>query len=609
MMPPTAFLGRPSRWLTRLHEHRATISGAPNFAYEVCVSRVRDEQISGIDLSSWRLAFNGAEPVSPNTVRRFTRAFRKIRVSTAGDGAGIRSRRSGRVPHGAAARTRAAVRSRRARCVPAPRRSAAGAARRCVRARIRLERSGAARLSAAHRRRRRSRIARSPRRPRRIPRPVRDARLHAQSRKRPQRLFHGNWLDTGDLGYVVGGDLFITSRVKDLIKRAGRNIYPYEVEEAVGNLPGIRKGCVAAFGSSDAVARTEKLVVVAETVETAPDALAALREQHRPRGVGRARLRARRRCAGAARIGTQNVERQDPPRGVPRTVRARRTGPARRRRCRGRWCGSGGAASAGGASDAGCPTNCTRLWARCVFGVLAALVWPAVVLLPSKRMRWRAMRGAARLLFRLTAVPFTRARSRASADAPVRVRQQSCELSRRCCAGGGPADDVFVRRQRRAGAAVLSRGFFSSASAQASSSASMQRKACRMRNAITRVAEERRVGAVLPGGHADAHAGAAAVPHGRVRRGGRSRCADGAGHGTRNAFDPALRHLVRAPRRGFGRDRRTRVCGGSGLACDGATARAGARTRSSHGSASPTWRTSWRRCPAPGRIDQRLLRQ
>ena len=75
LMPPTAFLGRPSRWLTRLHEHRATISGAPNFAYEVCASRVRDEQIAGIDLSNWRLAFNGAEPVSPNTVRRFTERF------------------------------------------------------------------------------------------------------------------------------------------------------------------------------------------------------------------------------------------------------------------------------------------------------------------------------------------------------------------------------------------------------------------------------------------------------------------------------------------------------------------------------------------------------
>ena len=47
------------------------------------------------------------------------------------------------------------------------------------------------------------------------------------------------------------------------------------------------------------------------------------------------------------------------------------------------------------------------LWARCVFGILAALVWPAVVLLPSKQLRWRAMRAAARLLFRLTAIPFT----------------------------------------------------------------------------------------------------------------------------------------------------------------------------------------------------------
>jgi len=57
-----------------------------------------------------------------------------------------------------------------------------------------------------------------------------------------RRLFHDGWLDSGDLAYMAGNDVYITGRVKDIIIRAGRNIYPHELEEAIGNLPGIRKG-------------------------------------------------------------------------------------------------------------------------------------------------------------------------------------------------------------------------------------------------------------------------------------------------------------------------------------------------------------------------------
>ena len=63
------------------------------------------------------------------------------------------------------------------------------------------------------------------------------------------------------------GELFITGRRKDLIKKAGRNLYPQEVEEIVGALPGIRKGCVAAFGVPDPAIGTERLVVIAESRE------------------------------------------------------------------------------------------------------------------------------------------------------------------------------------------------------------------------------------------------------------------------------------------------------------------------------------------------------
>jgi 1-acyl-sn-glycerol-3-phosphate acyltransferase len=85
------------------------------------------------------------------------------------------------------------------------------------------------------------------------------------------------WMDSGDLGYVSEGELFITGRRKDVIIKGGRNLYPEGVEEVVGNTPGIRKGCVAAFGAADPEIGTERLVVVAESREKAPEARERLR--------------------------------------------------------------------------------------------------------------------------------------------------------------------------------------------------------------------------------------------------------------------------------------------------------------------------------------------
>jgi len=81
-------------------------------------------------------------------------------------------------------------------------------------------------------------------------------------------LFIGDWLDSGDLAYVADDDIFITGRNKDVIIRAGRNVYPHELEEAVGNIEGIRKGCVVAFAAKDQHYSTERLVVLAETRKT-----------------------------------------------------------------------------------------------------------------------------------------------------------------------------------------------------------------------------------------------------------------------------------------------------------------------------------------------------
>jgi acyl-CoA synthetase (AMP-forming)/AMP-acid ligase II len=75
LMPPVAFIQRPARWLRAISKYRATTSGGPNFGYEMCVVRHRAEQLEGVDLGSWRVAFNGAEPVRSHTLARFTEAF------------------------------------------------------------------------------------------------------------------------------------------------------------------------------------------------------------------------------------------------------------------------------------------------------------------------------------------------------------------------------------------------------------------------------------------------------------------------------------------------------------------------------------------------------
>ena len=130
-------------------------------------------------------------------------------------------------------------------------------------------------------------------------------------------MFAGNWLDTGDLAYLAEGKLYLTGRSKDVIIRGGRNFFPYELEEAVGALEGIRKGCVAAFGARDAAGGTERMVVLAETRETAP--------------ARRERLRARISELSVDLIGTPA---DDIVLAPPHTVLKTSSGKIRRAACR-----------------------------------------------------------------------------------------------------------------------------------------------------------------------------------------------------------------------------------------------------------------------------------
>src|SRR5690606_10577131 len=75
LMSPMSFLQKPYRWLDAIARHRGTTSGGPNFAYELCIEKITPEQRKGLDLSSWTVAFNGAEPVRHDTLERFAEMF------------------------------------------------------------------------------------------------------------------------------------------------------------------------------------------------------------------------------------------------------------------------------------------------------------------------------------------------------------------------------------------------------------------------------------------------------------------------------------------------------------------------------------------------------
>jgi len=278
LMSPLAFLARPARWLWAIHKHRGTLSAGPNFAYDLCTRRIDDRDLEGLDLSSWRVAFNGAEPVSAVTLARFSERFAPygFRPEAMAPVYGLAEAALGvafpvldRVPHIDDIQRESFMRSGRA--VPADKSDATalhfvacgqplpGYQIRIVdatghevgeRQEGRLEFQGPS-----------------------------TTRGYFHNPEATNRLFHGAWLDSGDMAYMVGSSVYLTGRAKDIIIRAGRNIYPHELEEAIGDIAGLRRGCVAVFGSPDPVTGTERLVVLAETRQTAPDVLVQLRSQ------------------------------------------------------------------------------------------------------------------------------------------------------------------------------------------------------------------------------------------------------------------------------------------------------------------------------------------
>lgn len=277
LMSPLAFLARPARWLRAISQHRGSLAAAPNFAYELCARKLDDDELQGIDLSSWRLAFNGAEPVSPATLEAFAQRF-----------APYGFRRTALTPVYGLAECSLAVAfpplergpkinrldrdtfMRRAVALPAgPGDGDPLEIPACGRAleghEMRVVDAAGAELGERE-------IGRLQ---------FRGPSATSGYYRNPEatrKLLQGEWLDTGDYAYLAEGEVYLTGREKDLIIRGGRNLYPYELEEAVGELPGVRKGCVAVFATAKA-GGSERLVVLAETREHDQAARQALRER------------------------------------------------------------------------------------------------------------------------------------------------------------------------------------------------------------------------------------------------------------------------------------------------------------------------------------------
>jgi 1-acyl-sn-glycerol-3-phosphate acyltransferase len=402
-MSPLSFLARPVRWLEAIHRHGGTISAAPNFAYELCLTRITDAQIAGLDLSRWRWALNGAEPVSPETLRRFAERFAP---------AGLRSEALAPVYGLAEAAVGLAFppagRGPRIDCIDRERFARAGYA-----LAVDCEDPQAMEVVACGRALPGYRV--------RVvdeaghERPERHEGLlefqgpsatqgYYRNPAATQALIRDGWHSTGDRAYLAGGDIHLTGRVKDLIIRGGRNLYPYEVEQALGEIPGVRKGCVVAFAAKDPELGSERLVILAESKERDPARRAELVRVLREHATDVLGL---------------------PPDELllvaPHAVLKTSSGKLRRAATRDRylagqlsepvhrpvWQLMRAAGSGLRARILSLPGQLYAGYAWAVFYLIAPWFWIGIMAIPTARLRWSLARVGIRLLRRLTFVRLT----------------------------------------------------------------------------------------------------------------------------------------------------------------------------------------------------------
>ena len=269
LMSPLDFLVRPAFWLQMLSRHRSTISVAPQFAYNLCTRKVRDEDLEGVDLSALRVLLNGAEPVDLDAVERFEERFA---------GAGLRPGTVmpcyGLAEHALCVSMHRRDRRRESRLLDPDGGTVSLADRDGEASGLRVASSGPAVAGTELR----------------IVAPPEDGDAAAMDPLGDGRLGEiavrsesvcggyvteagpreatdaGGWLRTGDLGFLSGGELYVVDRIKDMVIAGGRNIYPHDIEREVRELEGLR-GRVAVFGHRNSDLGTEALIVAAESVE------------------------------------------------------------------------------------------------------------------------------------------------------------------------------------------------------------------------------------------------------------------------------------------------------------------------------------------------------
>ncbi|MCG8353428.1 MAG: fatty acyl-AMP ligase, partial [Chloroflexales bacterium] len=269
LMSPMTFLQRPVRWLQAISRYQATISGGPNFAYDLCVRKTTPEQRATLDLSRWGLAFNGAEPVRAETMERFVEAF-----------APCGFRREAFTPcYGLAEATLFVTGVRKAEA-PAYRTVQATALENNHVLSPNGEQPGVTLASCGVIRPEQQVVVADPETLASCP-PDQVGEIWVQGHSVAQGYWgrsaetadsfqarlaatgEGPFLRTGDLGFIHNGELFITGRLKDLIIIDGRNHYPQDIEATIEQSHNaVRAGCVAAF--SVTVGSEERLVAAAE---------------------------------------------------------------------------------------------------------------------------------------------------------------------------------------------------------------------------------------------------------------------------------------------------------------------------------------------------------
>lgn len=416
VMSPLSFLVRPESWLWAIHRFHGTLSASPNFGFELCLNKIDDAALEGLDLSSLRMVANGAEPVSVQTLRRFTEKFARHGFrpgamapvyGLAENAVGLAFPPPGRVP--VIDRVDREALGRRGVAEPARADDTrpleiVSCGRPIPGNEIRVvDDTG---REAAERREGRLEF-----------RGPSATRGYFDNEAKTRELIHDGWLDSADRAYMAGGDVFITGRIKDIIIRAGRHIYPQEIEEAVADIPGIRKGCVAVFGTTDLASGTERVVVLAETRETDPAARAA--------------LQARAQDIANEIAGTPPDEIVlAPPRTVPKTSSGKlrrsaakelyeggRVGAAQRaawRQLLRLYVAALGPGFKRLAAIVGATAYAAWWWSVMAASWLAA--WLVVMILPRLDWRWMAVRAIARAALAATRVP-------AMASGIDRVRQ------------------------------------------------------------------------------------------------------------------------------------------------------------------------------------------